>query len=286
MNEGVRGPNPTAFGAAVHRAIHQDLEGGLILADPLAWSILGVEAPERQRILDQAREQARPSLRTFIAMRHRFADDVVAEGSLRGLDQVILLESGLDTFAYRTMRQGISVYEVDTPEMLDFKKSSMSAAGIPQPRSVHFVPVDFAADDWLVKLAEAGLSKRSVTVLWLGVVPYSSVATVQEVLAKLATLPGVEVVFDYSTREQGRNQDSSEVRDRLGNRIAALGEPFRSSWEPDEMQALLRDLGYDEIEDLGPAELADRYLRRESLRRAGGGGGHLIRARSTRWVSG
>lgn len=286
MDEESQVPSSMAFGSAVHRAIHQDLEGGLILADPLAWSILGIDGPERERLVSRAREQARPSLRTFIAMRHRFADDVVSEGMLRGVDQVILLESGLDTFAYRTLRRGTSVYEVDSPEMLDFKESALIAAGIPKPSRVHFVPADFASGDWLVALAEAGLNRRPVTVLWLGVAPYSSTATVQATLAKLATLPGVEVVFDYSTQEQGIDQDSMGLRDPLGNRVAALGEPFRSSWEPGELHALLRDLGYDEIEDLGASELAARYLRRDALRRSGGGGGHLIRARSTRWVAG
>ncbi|HNJ78391.1 MAG TPA: hypothetical protein PKX56_03465, partial [Marmoricola sp.] len=76
MSSGSTGPSPTAYGAAVHRAIHQDLEGGLILADPLAWPILGVSQDEREQMVARARDQDRPTLRTFIAMRHRFADEV------------------------------------------------------------------------------------------------------------------------------------------------------------------------------------------------------------------
>ncbi|HNJ79602.1 MAG TPA: hypothetical protein PKX56_09610, partial [Marmoricola sp.] len=141
-------------------------------------------------------------------------------------------------------------------------------------------------DDWLQSLAEAGMVRRPTTVLWLGVVPYLDPVTVRAMLAALATIPGVEVVFDYPTRGPGLDAESATLRDRLGNRVAALGEPFRSAWEPVELHALLRDFGFDEIEDLGAEELADRYLRRDSLRRAGGGAGRMIRARSTRWGNG
>ena len=39
-------PSRTAFGAAVYRAVHQDLDGGRIFRDPLAWQILGVDREE------------------------------------------------------------------------------------------------------------------------------------------------------------------------------------------------------------------------------------------------
>ncbi len=286
MSSGSTGPSPTAYGAAVHRAIHQDLEGGLILADPLAWPILGVSQDEREQMVARARDQDRPTLRTFIAMRHRFADEVVAQGILRGVDQVVLLGSGLDTFAYRTLRPDVKIFEVDRPEVIGWKRQALDRAGIPIPDQVYLVQADLVGDDWLLSLAEAGMVRRPTTVLWLGVVPYLDPVTVRAMLASLATIPGVEVVFDYPTRGPGVDAESVTLRDRLGNRVAALGEPFRSVWEPAELHGLLREFGFDEIEDLGAEELADRYLRRDSLRRAGGGAGRLVRARSTRWGNG
>lgn len=276
-------PSRTAYGAAVHRALHQDLDGGLIFSDPLAWQVLGVDVAERERLVEQAREQDRPTLRTFIAMRHRFGDEAVAQAVLRGVDQVLVLGAGLDTFGLRNAAPGRAVFELDLPQMSAWKQSMLSAAEIPIPDSLHFVAGDLARDDWLQLLAASGLSKRATTVLWFGVSPYLAAPAVKSTLAKLSTIPGVEVVFDYATTDAGLSGEAKELRDRLGNRVAALGEPFRSSWGPDEMAALLRDLGFDEIEDLGPRELASRYLRRPGLRAAGGGGGHLVRARRTRW---
>lgn len=270
-----RVPSMTAYGAAVHRAVHQDLEGGLVFADPLAWQILGVTPDQKAEIIAEARSGASSNLRIFIAARHRFAEDVAAEASLRGVDQIIVLGAGLDTFAYRRSGADQSVYEADLPRASKWKQDCLAEAGIPIPPSVHYVGADFENDDWLAALAEVGLAKRPTTVLWLGVVPYLSRDAVRATLAKLATIPGVEVVFDYPT--------PAVLETRLAEVVADLGEPFRSAWEPDLLHELLRGLGFDEIEDLGPDEIARRYLRREILRSGAGGDGRLVRARRTRW---
>ncbi len=68
-------PSRTALAAAVHRAIHQQLEAGRILMDPLAVRILGRDA---RLVLEQARRD--PSirgLRLFIAIRTRIAEDAI-----------------------------------------------------------------------------------------------------------------------------------------------------------------------------------------------------------------
>lgn len=94
MREGE--PSRTAFGAAVHRAVHQDLEHGAVFRDPLAWQILGVD---RDATLADPEATARPRLRLFIAARHRFAEDALAAAVGRGTRQVVVLGAGLDTFA-------------------------------------------------------------------------------------------------------------------------------------------------------------------------------------------
>src|SRR5580698_3891263 len=63
----------TAIGAAGHRAAHQVLERGIVFADPLALAILGQDADEAITLAKEKPE--RRSLRLFIAMRSRFAED-------------------------------------------------------------------------------------------------------------------------------------------------------------------------------------------------------------------
>jgi len=49
MREGE--PSRTAQGAALHRAVHPELDNGVLFDDPLAWRILGVD---REQALAEA----------------------------------------------------------------------------------------------------------------------------------------------------------------------------------------------------------------------------------------
>jgi hypothetical protein len=81
----------TALGAAGHRAAHQVLEHGFAFADPLALRILGQDADGAIALATERPE--RRSLRLFIAMRSRFAEDSAESGGMTGA----LRAAGLDT---------------------------------------------------------------------------------------------------------------------------------------------------------------------------------------------
>ena len=270
-------PSRTAFGAAVHRAVHQDLDDGRIFTDPLAWRILGAD---REQLLADARQADRLWLRTFIAVRHRFAEDGLAAAVARGLDQAVVLGAGLDTFAYRHQHPGLRIFEVDFPATGEWKAERLRSAGIEVPDDVVLVGCDFEHDDFLERLVAAGLDPtRPTYFLWLGVVPYLSRDAVTATLNRIASLPGGEVVLDYPTRLRGLSRKARSMRKELSRRVAAAGEPFTGDFTVEEMRALLRETGFDEIEDLGGAEIAERYLGLPATGRVGGG--HVVRARVT-----
>jgi hypothetical protein len=60
-------------------------------------------------------------------------------------------------------------------------------------------------------------------------------------------------------------------------RVARIGEPWLTYFEPDEIAGLLGELGFGEIEDLGPAQLASRFFGRHDLP-PDTPGGHVLRA--------
>ena len=68
-------------------------------------------------------------LRFFVAVRHRFAEDVVAAAVARGVRQVVVLGAGLDTFAYRHPHEGLRVYEVDFPATGAWKRERLRRGG-------------------------------------------------------------------------------------------------------------------------------------------------------------
>ncbi len=268
-------PSRTAFGAAAHRAVHQDLDQGRVFTDPLAWTILG---GDRERILAKARAAGRTWLRLFVATRHRFAEDRLAVAVERGTRQVVVLGASLDTFAYRNPHAGVRVFEVDHPATAQWKAERLHEAGIPVPEGTTFVGCDFEHDDVLERLAEAGLDAgRPAYVLWLGVVPYLSPEAVVATQRWIARIPGGEVVLDYAAPRTGLGWRARIARRSFERRLAALGEPLTSAYRPAEMERMLRDAGFTEIEDLGPERIATDYLRLPPDTPAGGG--HVVRAR-------
>ena len=268
-------PSRTALGAAVHRAIHQDLEQGRIFEDPLAWRILGLD---RDGVLTSARATAPVWMRLFIAVRHRFAEDGLAAAVERGTTQVVVLGAGLDTFAYRNPYDGVRVFEVDHPATGRWKAERLRESGIGVPAGTVFVGCDFERDDFLERLASAGFDPgRAAYFLWLGVVPYLSREAVVTTLARIGTLPAAEVAFDYPGPLTGLTRRARALRRQFERRVADLGEPLAEPFAPEDMAAILHAAGFTEIEDLGRAEIMERYL--DLPAETAGGGGHVVRAR-------
>jgi methyltransferase (TIGR00027 family) len=275
-------PSRTAFGAATHRAVHQDLDGARVFRDPLAWALLD---RDRDEAIADAQLQGRGTLRLFIAARHRFAEDSLATAVARGTGQAVVLGAGLDTFAYRNPHPDLVVWEVDHPDTGAWKKDRLAAAGI-APGPVRYVGVDFERDDLVPRLRESGLDvTRPTFFLWLGVVPYLTQAAAETTLRAIASIVGGEVVLDYPTGIAGLDEESLRRRERLAERTAAVGEPMLSTFEPAEMADLLEGAGLDEIEDLGRAEILTRFFGvppEVATARSGAGGAHLVRGRRTR----
>ena len=276
-------PSRTALGAAVHRAVHQELEGGRILSDPLARRILGADA---QLTLEEARrDPSRRRLRLFIAVRARFAEDSLAHAMAQGFCQLVILGAGLDTFAYRSpLAQQLRIFEVDHPATQNWKREHLEQAAIPVPRTVTFVPIDFEREELPRTLAAYGLDFAQPSFFtWLGVVPYLTEAAVLATLGFIARLPaGAQVVFDYANPavEQDGSLEDRHAREALAARVASVGEQFRSFFETAALRAKLSGLGFCEIDDLGPTAIGQRYFHQLGVAHSDRGG-HIVRA-STR----
>jgi len=280
-----REPSRTALAAATHRAVHQVLEDGRVFTDPLAVPIVGddIDALARKA---ETQPTAR-SMRLFIAARSRVSETALAVGvEVRGVRQLVVLGAGQDTFAYRNPFEGrLRVFEVDHPATQAWKRRRLASAGITIPPSLTFVPVDFERDDLMEALATAGFASVARTFFaWLGVVPYLTADAVAATLASIGKLSGGgEVTFDYSDPPESLSPEARLWRQRRAERVAALGEPFLTSFEPAELHADLRKFGFDSIEDHGPASLIRRYIQpdlaADSLLPERGG--HVILAATT-----
>ncbi len=150
------GPSRTALGAAVHRAVHQRVEGGAIFADAFAASILDDET--RARLDEAAADLSQRPMRLFIAARSRFSEDALTACVARGACQVVVLGAGLDTFSLRNPHAGVRVFEVDHPATQRWKRERLKQSALATPASLTFAPVDFERQSSRWRAGGGGLS--------------------------------------------------------------------------------------------------------------------------------
>ena len=271
-------PSRTAWAAAAHRAAHQVLEQGRIFTDPLALRILGEDA---ETVARKAAE--RPSgrkMRIFIAIRTRFAEDAIAAALEHGLRQVVVLGAGLDTYACRSpWGDRLRIFEVDHPATQAWKRQRLLKAAIPIPSWLTFAPLDLGHQTLPESLAAAGFDSSQQTFFtWLGVVPYLTEEAVWSTLGFIANLPnGAHVVFDYSDPPASLSVEARIMHERRAVRVAALVEAFLNYFDSNELQAKLKALGFSEVEDMGPPQIAARYFPNR-VGTLPDKGGHILRA--------
>jgi methyltransferase (TIGR00027 family) len=272
-------PSHTARGAAAYRALHQSLEGGVIFSDPFADRILDDQARARRDEI-AAKPLLRP-MRLFIAARSRFSEDTLSALVARGVRQVVVLGAGLDTFALRNPHasQGVRVFEVDYPATQSWKRECFKQAGLAVPASLTFAPVDFERQSLAEGLAAAGFqADRPAFFQWLGVVPYLSRDAIGVTLDFIAGVPGSAVVFDYAEPFANYPAERRENVIALAAGAAARGEPWLSLFDPAELSEMLRGKGFGLVEDLGLAELTERFYGALKQGIVIGPGAHVVRA--------
>jgi methyltransferase (TIGR00027 family) len=268
-------PSRTAQAAAAHRAAHQILESGRIFTDPLAVRILS-EAPEEIARWAEA-DLSRQRMRLFIAVRTHFAEQSLARAV--GVSQVVILDAGLDTYAYRgLLRDRVQIFEVDHPATQVWKRQRLADAAIAIPHSLTFAPIDFERESLSDGLAAAGFDPaRQTFFFWLGVVPYLTAEAVHSTLSYIANLRcGAHVVFDYSNPPHTLAPEARVEHERRAARVVAIGESFVSYFETPDLHIKLHALGFSEIEDLGPHEICARYFPTRVP--PSDKGGHILRA--------
>jgi methyltransferase (TIGR00027 family) len=98
-----------------------------------------------------------------MALRTKFFDQYFITAADTGIRQAVILASGLDARAYRLpWPGGTTVYEIDQPQVIDFKSSTLSQLGA-QPSALRRAIGADLRDDWPSALREAGWSADEPT---------------------------------------------------------------------------------------------------------------------------
>ena len=275
-------PSITAQSAAIHRGAHQLLDVPKVLDDPLALRIIGAKAESALRS-NPGRFQKSRFMRAFIVLRSRYAEDELARAVQRGVRQYVILGAGLDTFAYRNPYPGsrLHVFEVDHPATQSWKRTRLREADIAIPDTLTFAPVDFEQQTLADGLSRAGFrADEEAFFSLLGVVIYLTKTAVMETFKFVASLPsGSEIVFDYDILPSALSQIQRYAREAGARRVAAIGEPWITYFDPSSLASELRGLGFKQVEDFGPEEANNRYFKDRADSLHIWGSGRLMKAR-------
>jgi methyltransferase (TIGR00027 family) len=101
-----------------------------------------------------------------VAVRTKYFDSYLLAAVNAGVRQVVILASGLDSRAYRLhWPAGTVVYEVDQPQVIEFKTTTLADIGAEPTAERRTVGIDLRYD-WPTALQAAGLDTKAPTA-WL-----------------------------------------------------------------------------------------------------------------------
>nr|WP_246326225.1 SAM-dependent methyltransferase [Actinomycetospora corticicola] len=251
---------------AAGRAVDTHRPDGLI-SDPYAEAFVHAANPPQPLATrpteptDDSEDQLWQMMSGYMGTRTRFFDEFFAGAGQRGLRQVVVLASGLDTRAQRLdWPAGTVLYEVDQAKMIEFKDAVLDQEGA-TPRCDRRTVLADLRDDWPAALAAAGFDRDTPTA-WLteGLLPYLP-AEAQTALVDAIdelSVPGSEwAIEDFTNITQ-------QFDDPAFRRVAAtMGVDMRQLLYSDERPdpaATLRSRGWT-TESFVATEVAKSYGR-------------------------
>lgn len=151
-----------------------------------------------------------------MAARTRFFDDFYTEAGEAGIRQAVILASGLDARAYRlNWPAGTVVFEIDQPEVIEFKTRTLAELGAKPTADRRPVPVDLR-NDWASALHDAGFDPTAPTA-WIaeGLFGYLPPEAQDRLLDQISELsaPGSQLAAEGVVHDADLDED--EAREKM-----------------------------------------------------------------------
>jgi methyltransferase (TIGR00027 family) len=137
---------------------------------------------------------------SVIAVRTRFFDDFFIGAGAYGIRQAVILASGLDSRPFRLpWHAGTVVYEIDQPQVIEFKTATMTSIGATPTAQRRAVSIDLR-DDWPTALHDSGFEANQPTA-WSaeGLLPYLPPDAQDRLFDNITALsaPGSQLATEY-----------------------------------------------------------------------------------------
>ncbi|MEO8693880.1 MAG: SAM-dependent methyltransferase [Acidimicrobiales bacterium] len=273
-----RGPSSTFNGAAVRRAVHVRYERPPVLDDDWAVKLIDRKSRLLVRIPPLYRRYLAPqqlrskSLFAYSISNLRLAEELVEHGVTAGRHQYLLLGAGLDSFGVRRqdLADRLRVYELDHPVAQAVKRARLIRARGSIPANLELVPIDFETTTITQALAPSSHDARQPsTMSWLNTIAYLSVEATATSLRGLGEVSASDsrLIFNYPPNTPAGPDGEADLA-AVRASVARKGEPFRSAFDPLDMERYVTDAGFVVEQHLTEADLDRRFFsgRTDDLR--------------------
>jgi methyltransferase (TIGR00027 family) len=256
----------TALATSLMRAAHTRLDPHPLIDDSWGDRLVPESAKRAMASSNEMLDELLMRSQSYanVITRTRFAENALQAAVSRGISQYVLIGAGFDSFSLRrpAYSANLQIFEIDFPATQRLKKERIDACGVALPNSVHFIAADLSKESVAAALARSPFETKQLAFFsWLGVTMYltreANLATLRSIAS--CSPPASEVVFTYLDEQVFQAQ--SESFRALEQRVAAIGEPFLSGFDPAELAGNLAACGLDLVEDLSGSEAAARYDR-------------------------
>ncbi|MED1116521.1 class I SAM-dependent methyltransferase [Bacillus paramycoides] len=196
--------------------------------------------------------------------RAAYCERVLLHEVTLGAKQYVILGAGLDTFSFRhrELENSIEIFEVDHPSTQEFKKQRVKEAELEVPNNLHFVSMDFTKGFSKQELVNDRFENKKTFFSLLGVTYYLTKEELSSLIDCLFTMvpAGSSIVFDYPDENLFKEKGLSNRVENMVKMAEVGGEPMKSCFSYEEMEALLEKSGLLIYEHLSPEDINKLYF--------------------------
>ena len=238
-----------------------------LIEDPYA----GYFVSEKSLNLARNQDEFVPVLARQVILEARFIDDAMTDALRAGIRQVVLLGAGHDCRALRlagSCPSGTVFFEVDRPRTLRYKKHILLKYHLRIPTRIRQVPHDLTRSTLWDALNTAGYVEQTPSMFVLeGVVPYLSELVVPALLSGIRThsCHGSLLVMTCVKQLLIEVGGSNAAFQAFIEAYARQGETLQFGRTPKEMERLLTECGFTQVELHPLQDIERRYSSRGTI---------------------
>jgi methyltransferase (TIGR00027 family) len=203
--------------------------------------------------------------RGTVAVRTRYIDDVLGDALRDGVDQVVILGAGFDCRAYRLPGiDRVRVFEVDHPATQARKTAVVRRRLGAVPGHVAMVAIDFTTRSLEAVMPGAGYRRGARTFfICEGVTHYLSASDIDGLFRFVvgSAASGSRMIFTYIHRAMLEGAVAFAGAANTLATVRRAGEPYTFGFDPDDLPQQLAAHRLRLIEEVGPTDYRERYLR-------------------------